>query len=724
MKDWDTFKPIVLPVGSGKRENRLFGDRALFTLGGSDGFRTRIVPLPSGGQLRVHTKCGMPEYIYEPARRGEAATPDVELKVIAKLTAALADLYMSSGAYTFGPLGGINQSNPMLTIEPVLYKSSSVEGVEASELVQHYEKTPPANGEVSKIYNHTVSPGGLNSPKAAMWNTRPSEFSGLMRRCMQGRYGIGNTSMDMTLPEVGGGINVGSTFGRTTGVLRFGTKYFFVAITSGGGGMYGYYYPLHFPEDVSELMVGSYSEAIDTLCLAHAYVKPEEEAFFGNYDVAYGEPIYYGWIFSLTTNKATCVVNETLAYGYDRRMYRLMSLSFTYDEQTGEVSLSYTLDEEVDGWIAPAIAPIWSPFGGETIWYNMRDTSPTPTFPQNFPVHSFYNRDTLHVVRWQYSSLTKTFDEAAFTLRFNQKGIDASVYGSGSCSAEEEEEYGTTSTHGFSITNGASSVETVGTSFKRISITFTAALDDDPSQPPPPPLSAGFESDCNFDWWLTEKGHSYNKQTKCSPITYEKGLYPPDPRPGNHWSITKRGTSTISNGNEIVDTGSGGAQTTVLVIPAHDCSACYVGYRKTRSISRWQATFSGTVWPAYVSEWAADVVDGAWVTLGEWYPTVYKQVSFAIPSSFSATSSSSQNQNFTEELISVFLQSDTSLGVGNINSEIFYPGALRTKLLQQVQVVSSSLFSDKRYNKDTLSGGETAATSGYPTDISLFVGAA
>ena len=178
-----------------------------------------------------------------------------------------------------------------------------------------------------------------------MWNSRPSEFSGLMRRCMQGRYGIGNTSMDMTLPEVGGGINVGSTFERTTGILRFGTKYFFVAITSGGGGMYGYYYPLHFPEDVSELMAGSYSEAIETLCLAHAYVKPEEEEFFGNYDIAYGAPIAYGWIFSLTTNKATCVVNEMLAYGYDRRMYRLMSLSFTHDEQTDEVSLDYGLDE-------------------------------------------------------------------------------------------------------------------------------------------------------------------------------------------------------------------------------------------------------------------------------------------------------------------------------------------------------------------------------------------
>ncbi len=198
MKDWDTFKPIVLPVGSGKRENSLLGDRALFTLGGSDGFRTRIVPLPSGGQLRVRTKGGMPEYIYEPARQGEATAPDVELKVIAKLTAALADLYMSSGAYTFGPLGGINQSDPMLTIEPVLYKSSSVEGVESSELVQHYDKTPPANGEVSKIYNHTVNPGGLNTPKTNMLNALPSKFSGLMRRYVQARYGSGRTSSDVS----------------------------------------------------------------------------------------------------------------------------------------------------------------------------------------------------------------------------------------------------------------------------------------------------------------------------------------------------------------------------------------------------------------------------------------------------------------------------------------------------------------------------------------------
>ena len=124
MKDWEPLKPFVFPVGSGKGADKVLGDKALFTLGGSDGFRTRIVPLPTGGQLRVRTKNGMPEYTYEPVRTTESVEPSVSMKVIATLTAKLASLYMTSGAYTFGALGGINQSDPILTVEPVTYKSA------------------------------------------------------------------------------------------------------------------------------------------------------------------------------------------------------------------------------------------------------------------------------------------------------------------------------------------------------------------------------------------------------------------------------------------------------------------------------------------------------------------------------------------------------------------------------------------------------------------------
>lgn len=730
MKDFGLFKPFNLPVGSGKGVGKVLGDKALFSLGGSDGFRTRIVPLPTGGQLRIRTKNGMPEYIYEPSK-AIGDIPDVRMVVSASLTAKFSDMYMTSGAYTFGPLGGINSTDPMLTIEPVTYKSDAVALAEAVILTPLYDKDPPDSGEVSKIYNHTVNPGGLNSPKAVMWSSRPSEFSGLMRRCMQARYGVGNTSNDMTLPEVGGGITVGSSFSRTTGILRFGDKYFFVALNSGGGGMYGHYWPLHFPEDVAELMVSGYGAEVETLCLAYAYVDPEEVAFFGNYDIAYGETISYGWIFSLTTNKATCVVNEMLAYGYDRRMYRLMSLSFSYDEVNG-VSLTYALEEEVDGWITPAMAPIWSPSGSETIWYNERLTSPVPPTAQNFPVHSFYAGDALRVVRWQYSSSTKTFNSDAFNLRCSQEALDNSVYGSGVCSYNQEEDYGTLSTHGFLITGGVSVVQTIGTSFTRRSDTITVLVDSDPSELPPTPYSVGFQTDCYFDMALSGSSRtSFNKQLTISPVTYEKGSSPPDPHPGNHWSVWKTGRATISNGLSLSDTGSGGAHTTALVIPANDCSACYIGYKKSRSIARAATSYTGSVGSSYVTEWYGRYVDtdgngstDTFVISGVWYPTVYRQVSLALPyHTVNSATIVRVDSSFTEEGVSIVLQSNDALTVGGTDSEIFHPGAFNNVLSQQVHVLSSSLHTDKLYCKNTLSGGEVGTTSGYPNEITLFVGA-
>ena len=725
MKDWEPFKPFVFPVGSGKGADKVLGDKALFTLGGSDGFRTRIVPLPTGGQLRVRTKNGMPEYTYEPVRTTESVEPSVSMKVIATLTAELAGLYMTSGAYTFGALGGINQSDPMLTVEPVTYKSASVASVESSELVSLYGKTPPNSGEVSKIYNHTVNPGGLNSPKAAMWNSRPSEFSGLMRRCMQGRYGIGNTSYDMTLPEAGGGINVGSTFGRTTGILRFGTKYFFVAITSGGGGMYGFYYPLHFPEDVSGLMVGAYSEAIETLCLAYAYVDPTEEAFFGNYDIAYGEPISYGWLFSLTTNKATCVVNEMLAYGYDRRMYRLMSLSFGYDEETNLVSLTYSLDEEVDGWIVPAQAPIWSPAGGESIWYNYRSNSPVPTSAQNFPVHSFYVGDELNVVRWAWSSASVTGNRTAHQTAVSNQQWENSIFGEGSTSYDVKTPYGTVVTHGFYIA-GKTSTLISGSSYWRNFGSGTITYNE--------PVVSGigtFASESAYRFWFNPDVETSNNP-RISPWGSSDLLlgtsYPPDLHPGNHWSYYERRTGASSR--MTVDESGSENHSSALVIPAKDCSAAYIGRKQTRNASRSVATASGTTnAQAIVQEWnCVQIKDKDGKVIGfsiaeKWCADVKCQFSLVRPSRWGSVSSGIYTEPVSDQNIAIELHTDVGLVVGGADSEIFYPGALRTKLLQQVQVISSSLYDDKRYNTETLSGGETAATSGYPTNITLFVGA-
>ena len=726
IKDWEPFKLPPLPTGSGKAIGKVLGDKALFTLGGADGFRTRIVPLPSGGQLRVRTKNGMPEYIYEP-RTGASGEPAVDMKVLAVLMGRLASLYMTSGAYKFGTLGGVNQTDPMLTVEPITYKSAAVAAGEAAELTPLYDKDPPENGEVSKIYNHTVNPGGLNGPKLDMMSRIPSEFSGLMRRCMQGRYGIGNTSSNMVGEEFEGSVSVGSTFGRTTGILRFGDLYFLVAITSGGGGMYGFYYPLHFPEECVELMVAGYSEAIETLCLAHAYVNPDEEGFLGNYTIAYGEPIAYGWNFSLTTNRATCVVNEMLAYGYDRRMYRLMSLVFGYNAETHTLTCAYTLDEEKDGWIAPAQAPIWSPSGGETIWYNQRSTSPAPTSAQDFPVHSYYAGDELNVVRWSWSSRTVAGSRDAHKAAYSEKAWSNSIFGEGGTSAEQLTRYGTVITSGFYIA-GKSDPLTSGSSYWLDQGTLnTTYLGTEIFR-----KVGTFATESAYRWHFNpDIENSHNPRIAPWNSSYLLGTaYPPDAHAGNHWSYAE--INHCSWAASFVSESGDEGHSSALVIPAHDCSSVYIGTKQTRNGSRTvsgSAQSTGSV--AEVREWLCVKIKDQYGNIigfevaGEWTAPVKRQYCLAYQTNWGGpgTSTGSNTTSISDVTPVIIRHADAALPVGGVDSEIFYPGALRTKLLQQVTSITSALNNDARYNTETLSGGVVATTSGYPTDITLFVGA-
>lgn len=628
----------------------------------------------------------------------------------------LRQIYMTSGAYAFGANGGINTSSPLLTIEPITYKSSAVAAAEAADLSPHYDKTPPANGEVSKIYNHTINPGGLNAPKTAMLNRRPSEFSGLMRRCMQGRYGVGNTSENMCDAVSGGSVTVGSSFGRTTGILRFGSTYFLVALTCDSGSMSTSYWPLIFTDRCRDMMTSGYSAAIETLALAYAYVIEGTEVSLGTISIANGSPIAYGWNFSLTGNTATCVVNEMQAYGYDRRQYRRMSLTFSYNSETQHVSLAYALDEDVDGWIPPAIAPIWSPVGGETIWYNQRSVSPTPTSNQDFPVHSFYVGDTLRVVRWKWVVDTRTFDESELLSRCTTEGLEKSVFGQGTTSYDQFTNYGTVTQHGFYVAGVSDPIEEA-TNYRRLSSSATWTLDR--AIPGAPDEQLGLKDTSAFVFFLGVSGNSFNPRiAPWTSLVYQKGPYPADPLPYNHYSGIARGSS---NGVQYsIDDAGSSNHVSSLVIPATDCSAAYIGTRKTTALSRTRVDRTYLVGTSWLKEW---YLDGSANVLGVWYDTVLKQFSVSWTSSWgSPLTSSSATTSETETVNAITLYAADSTAAGDVDSLVFHPSSFNLSLPNQVQTISSSLNSDKRYHKDTLTSGEVAATSGYPTDITLFVG--
>lgn len=97
-----------------------------------------------------------------------------------------------------------------------------------------------------------------------------------------GRYGAGNTSNNMAGDdEFEGAVAVGNTFGRTTGILRFGDVYFLVELSGVEGVVSCRGWRMQFPEEYTDIMAQGYSEEVETLCLAHGYVNPTKFSLLG-----------------------------------------------------------------------------------------------------------------------------------------------------------------------------------------------------------------------------------------------------------------------------------------------------------------------------------------------------------------------------------------------------------------------------------------------------------
>lgn len=717
MKDWSLFPLNSLPVGDGKGADRTLGNKALQNIGTASGFHTRIVDLPNGDQMLVKTKNGMPEFTV--LRR--ATTPDdfySSALVAINIEAKLVDMYMTSGAYAFGPLGGINGADPTLTIEPVTYKSDAVASSEAAVLTPLYDKAPPNNGDISKIYNHTVMPGALNTPKATMMVNPPSMFSGLMRRCMQGRYGSGNTSLHF---DQDGSVSAGNSFGYCTGILKFDGTYILVALSSGGSQLDGRYWRLEFPSEYAELLSGDFDAAKETLALSAAFVRAETEKQLEPSAIPNGGTISYGWSFSLTTNLASCVINEMLDYGYDRRIYSLLSLVFSYDDETSDIGYALNVDEQVDGTIKPVSAPIWAPFSGNTIWYNARLFSPDPTGPQNFPVHSFYVDDALKIIRWQWSSVTNpAYNSTAWNNACVAANWQSYFFGEGSASYFVQMNYGQTVTHGFTLDGVGARSESTDMQRRLYSIkaTYKTPLWD----VPPQDASYGFATEAMYV--TLYPGDTYNDH---NPYIYPTGYllgtaYPPNLRTGNHWSVT-RITNHVYEIDRMDYRGSA-SHSTALVIPNNDCAAVYLGYHETLSSGLKSVARSvGGVGKGCIQEWSHTTKDGI-RTYTKWCADVRRQVNANTSGmSIGGETVTSYTDSTNQLSYEITLYGKTPLVVGDVDSQIFHANATNTVLSSPVVNVSSSIYGDSRHHIGALGASEIGTTSEYPIDITLFVGA-
>lgn len=343
-------------------------------------------------------------------------------------------------------------------------------------------------------------------------------------------------------------------------------------------------------------------------------------------------------------------------------------------------------------------------------------------------MHSYYTDDDLNVVRWAWSSATVAGNLTAHESGYVNNAWENAIFGEGVTTAEKLTRYGTVVTSGFYI-DGKSAPLTSGSSYwldqGALSITYLGVEVF---------RQAGtFARESAYRWFFNpDVDNSHNP--RIAPWTGSSYLLgtanPPDAHPGNHWSYAEQIRCAWSV--TFVNESGSESHSSALVIPAQDCSAVYIGEKQTRSGSRnvsGLASASGSV--AEVREWLCVLKfeNGNFIgveVVGQWTPPVKRQYCVAYQSNWGGggTSTGSSTTSINNVTPVINRHAAATLPVGGVDSEIFYPGALRTKLLQQVASITSALYHDARYNTETLSGGETAATSGYPTDISLFVGAA
>lgn len=483
--------------------------------------------------------------------------------------------------------------------------------------------------------------------------------------------------------------------------------------------------PLLIPGEYVEVYASNPCSATETLALGQAYVLEPAVREAGSAAIPSGLPLSFGWSFSETTNKAACVINEPLAYGYDRRMYSLLELSFTYDTT---LHFTHSLTEQVDGWINPGKAPIWVSFAGVSYWYNMRLNTPDPDSVQDFPVYAFYDVDFLCVVRWRWSAGLVQFDPYDFEAKVTAARESNSVFGHGSCSAVTSADAGDVVTHGFFIA-GRSSPPTSASDRYVSSGTMSLAYVTEPPDEWPKGTPIGARTGCLFmEVWSPGSRTSYN------PYVYPDGSSAlGDPKPASHYysGVRTVTSGSVENRSERVVR----SHSTALVIPSLDCCAVYIGKKVRDYGSANCAVTTGLSGYGRVDEWQMELKTvsppgvyppvNEWIPTGRWYPAVTRQ--FTLKTHIAANMlGGGATESFSETVDRVDLSISLhryggEFVVGGEDSEIFHPNVFYPYLSVDVAVVTSSIYYECLYNCGSLA--DMCTTDSYPTDITLFVGA-
>lgn len=699
-----------LPVGSGKASDTTLGNKSLRVLGTTAGFVTRIVQTPEG-RMRVRTKNGMPEFLMENFSDGtEYSLPPKKQPII---------FYMSSGAYD---TGSYNLSNHALTSNFTLYKSEAVQALDTSAFDTNLMPIArPLNGELSKLYTQAVlGADTLTVASLAVSVTNPSQFTGLARRLMQGRYGAGNYN-----PQIGA-LMMNAYFGDTCGLLYFSepNEYWLVRLLQETTGLVITGYKLTIHADLQPLLdaaranssVANATAAIETLALAWAKNLQTTATDIATFSMPDGEPVAHSWNFSLRSNKADCVVRVFAGYGYDRHTYHHMRLNFSW--VNGSPSATLQIVEVVDGWLYCAKSPIWAPLGLDTKWLNVFPTSPKPTSNQNCPIYAYYLDDTLDVVRWHFNEVDNgAFNHDARALA-QYVAETQSVFGEGSVSYAWDYRYGTAEEYGFASSfadcrHNSPSNAYIGSG--TINSTYTSTP---PSQGA---LSPWWYGSVAYAEFALSGSHdtSANPRLPVLPQAFANGTNY-SIRDGLHYG---NGTITGAIVTQYREDGDvSGSHVSAVIFAVND--PCTVYFAKSTELNGARSTNQETreLGRARVDEW--ELLNYGGTVGGVWAGPVTRQICAAnitLYTNLLSASTGTDSSTIRSRSIKVVAKG-VAQEVWAGDSPIFYPSNANPILPLPIRAISSSVFNDGRFTSGNLQQDVHATLNGYPTTIDAFVG--
>lgn len=692
-----------LPVGPGKSSDRTLGEKALWTLHDPFNYRTRKTPLPDGGMMMVRTKGGMPEIT--------ATKKPVEPET----------MYMESGAYS--------QTPPDFTGTIIVRKTEPVALLEAKTLTPLYSKKPPIDGGVSKAYSKQDN-GQIGMAMAAV---APSNFSGMMRRLAQGRFGSGKP--EMAIDEVA----IGFEFQRTSGVVRFGKVYWLVNIDCADRVATVRVWPLRIGSNYRAAMEGKIDlefEAREILALSAATVNVDAEKIVAAFDIPDGTPLAYGWQFNSTGSRADIVIRYPSGNPLtDTNTWSHLCIEFTrtMDGDKEAIACSYSMLEQTEVQMVGGMSPIWVPFNGYTMWINqqMGDFEGSSAGP----LYCYYHGDDLHVVRWSYTMTDIPFDSAERQRLQDQAMWSSSVYPVGSGSGSIDYEYG--KSYSFGMSDGISNNYWSGSSVvDNYTFSFTSTYRD-PTRTPDPAFIAGpAETEPMYiAFFGTGAPGGYSN---INPYVYPTGFthsvsWTDYPGRGSHY---RDGYSRIVDVHSRVTSKytSGRTGMTPLLIPANDCSSVYMGRLEAWS----EFDFGG--WNlhgytyGYVEEWEYVHVPNTlrWDYVGLWTTPVIGQVNMYRLTSLGGTpiTGAGLSSHYTYSTAisiqgkSFVANSGSGESAADIKCGIYHPSRLNPTLARRVGTLSSALLENYKYPVGTLVDPDNYVVDEYTTNIHLFIGAA